>query len=113
MAAINSYSLLDFTDEILEQSPDALLIYAGHNEYYGALGVGSEQSLGNSRWLIRTYLKLRTIKTFLLVRDFIGWIKIRFSNLFYGGSKIDPSATLMERIVSDQTIPYGNIKIHN
>jgi lysophospholipase L1-like esterase len=108
MAAINSYSLLDFTDEVLEQSPDALLIYAGHNEYYGALGVGSEQSLGNSRWLIHTYLKLRNIKTFLLVRDFIGWIKIQFSKLFYGGSKIDPSATLMERIVSDQTIPYGS-----
>lgn len=108
MAAINSYSLLDFTDEILEQSPDALLIYAGHNEYYGALGVGSEQSLGNSRWLIHTYLKLRTVKTFLFVRDIIGWIKIHFSKLFYGGSKIDPSATLMERIVSDQTIPYGS-----
>ena len=66
MAAINSYTLLDFMDEILEQSPDALLIYTGHNEYYGALGVGSEQSLGNSRWLIHTYLKLRSVKLLCL-----------------------------------------------
>ena len=28
------------------QEPDAVLIYAGHNEYYGALGVGSTESLG-------------------------------------------------------------------
>ncbi len=108
MAAINSYSLLDFTDEILEQSPDALLIYAGHNEYYGALGVGSKQSLGNYQWLIHTYLKLNSVRTFLLLRDFIGWIKIQFSKLFYGGSKIDPSATLMEKIVAEQIIPYGS-----
>jgi len=37
MAAINSYALLDMVDEVIQQSPDAVLIYTGHNEYYGAL----------------------------------------------------------------------------
>ncbi|MCW8865396.1 MAG: hypothetical protein OQK22_10920, partial [Colwellia sp.] len=35
LAAVNSYTILDFVDEIIEQQPDAVLIYAGHNEYYG------------------------------------------------------------------------------
>jgi tetratricopeptide (TPR) repeat protein len=107
-AAINSYTLADLVDEILQQSPDALLIYTGHNEYYGALGVGSAQSLSNSRWLIRTYLKLESLKVFLLMRDFFGWAKIRIAGMFGKGSEIDPTATLMESIVADQSIPYGN-----
>ena len=31
MSAVNSYTLLDFADEIIAQNPDAVLIYAGHN----------------------------------------------------------------------------------
>jgi tetratricopeptide (TPR) repeat protein len=108
MAAINSYTLLDLVDEIIEQSPDAILIYTGHNEYYGALGVGSAQSLGNWRWLINTYLKLQYFKTFILLRNFLGWAKTEFNNLFYKEDGTDPSATLMERIVAEQTIPYGS-----
>jgi len=108
IAAINSYTLLDLVDEIIEQSPDAILIYTGHNEYYGALGVGSAQSLGNWRWLINSYLKLQYFKTFILLRNFLGWAKTQFSNQFYKENESDPSATLMERIVAEQTIPYGS-----
>src|SRR5690606_30917257 len=41
ITAVNSYTLWDLTDAIIEQKPDLVLIYAGHNEYYGALGAGS------------------------------------------------------------------------
>jgi tetratricopeptide (TPR) repeat protein len=108
MSAINSYALLDLLDEIFEQSPDALCIYTGHNEYYGALGVGSVQSLGKWPWLIRTFLGFQSVKTVLLLRDCIGWFKIKFGKIFFKGSEIDPSATLMERIVTEQTIPLGS-----
>jgi lysophospholipase L1-like esterase len=108
LAAINSYALLDLVDEVLQQSPDAILIYTGHNEYYGALGVGSVQSLGNRRWLVHAYLKCQSMKIFLLLRNFIGWTKIQLSHIFYKGSEVDPSATLMERIVAEQTIPFGS-----
>ena len=47
MTAINSYTLLDLLPGVLDQKPDLILIYAGHNEYYGALGVGSVQSFGS------------------------------------------------------------------
>ena len=41
MAAVTSYVLLDFADEIIAQQPDAVVIYTGHNEYLGIGGVGS------------------------------------------------------------------------
>ncbi len=49
MSAINSYALLDFMDEVLNKQADLILIYAGHNEYYGALGVASAESIAKYR----------------------------------------------------------------
>lgn len=108
MSAVNSYTLLDLLPEVIEKSPDLILIYAGHNEYYGALGVGSVQSLGNSRWLIRTYLNLQSIRTVRLVKDIIGWVQVKTGNIINEENEIDPTNTLMAKIVSEQTIPYGS-----
>ena len=38
MTAVNSYTLWDIHRELLRFDPDGILIYAGHNEYYGAFG---------------------------------------------------------------------------
>ena len=108
LAAINSYTLLDLIGDVVKQSPDAILIYTGHNEYYGALGVGSVQSLGNMRWLVNMYLKFQSIRIFILLHDFIGWTKIHLTHIFHKGDEVDVSATLMERIVAEQTIPFGS-----
>jgi lysophospholipase L1-like esterase len=107
-AAINSYTLLDFIDEVLEQKPDLILIYAGHNEYYGALGVGSVESLGKIPWMIRSYLYLQKFKLFIFFRDVIGSIKIWISEDSHNDPQTNPSATLMARIVSEQTIPLNS-----
>jgi len=69
IAAVNSYTLLDFMDEILAQEPDAILIYAGQNEYYGPFGpVGKLAFLKNPR-IVNTILKLQRFKTVLLIRN--------------------------------------------
>ncbi|KAA3661977.1 MAG: hypothetical protein DWQ10_03470, partial [Calditrichaeota bacterium] len=108
MIAINSYTLLDFTDEILAQQPDALLIYAGHNEYYGALGAASTESFGSIRAFVNLSLRLRTYKTFLLLRDVMGYLATSLQRMSTGGSVNDPNATLMARMVGEQKIPYGS-----
>ena len=41
IAATNSYTVADLAREVAAQQPDAVLIYAGHNEYYGVLGAAS------------------------------------------------------------------------
>lgn len=102
MAAVNSYTLLDLAGEIIAQQPDAVLIYAGHNEYYGALGVGSAESLGRSPSLVRLALRLQRFRTVQLLRGAI----VQIASLGQGGSAA--GNTLMARIVREQTIPYGS-----
>lgn len=108
MAAINSYALLDFMDEIFDYEPDAILIYAGHNEFYGAMGVASMESVGKHRWMVNTFLKLRRFRTFLLIQDFVDQIRHWIEKMDYEDTKSIHVATLMERVVADQTIMYGS-----
>ncbi len=61
MTAVNTYTILDFMDEVIAQKPDAILIYAGHNEFYGALGVASMESLGKYPFFVRTFLQTTKI----------------------------------------------------
>ncbi len=61
MSAVNSYTLLDFADEIIDLQPDAVLIYAGHNEFLGVLGAGSAYSSSLSPDLTRLLMSLRRI----------------------------------------------------
>ncbi|RNC85839.1 MAG: hypothetical protein ED557_03425 [Balneola sp.] len=103
ISAISSYTLFDQVDEIIAQQPDAIMIYAGHNEFYGALGVGSNENLGAFPGFVRFYLKLQRFKTFMLLRTVIVDSGIWFSEKF-SGEKIDQSATLMERIVDSRSI---------
>lgn len=109
MAAVNSYTLLDFAPEIIEQEPDAVLIYAGHNEFYGALGVGSAESLGQSRFIVRSYLTLQRFRTVQLLRSTLAGIAGSLGGRTSGEV---PGATLMERMVGEQEIPLGSPVYH-
>lgn len=40
MTAFSSHTLRDITPQVVRMNPDVVLIYAGHNEYYGAFGAG-------------------------------------------------------------------------
>ncbi|MBN1416392.1 MAG: hypothetical protein JW973_14915 [Bacteroidales bacterium] len=104
ITAVNSYTLLDKTDEILREKPDAILIYAGHNEFYGALGAASKEGLGQIRWLKRLHLSLLELKTYQLLRNVLLGTPdrlVRKSEAQYA-----KTATLMERIVSNKNIAF-------
>ncbi|MDA0684760.1 MAG: tetratricopeptide repeat protein [Bacteroidetes bacterium] len=104
MAAVNSYTLLDLSEEIIDLEPDAVLIYAGHNEYYGALGVGSSQGIGSNPAFVNLYLKLRRLRTTQLVQDMTatvaGWL--------VSSPAQEQSGTLMQNMVREQRIPLGS-----
>jgi len=104
LTAVNSFALLDFMDEILCEDPDAILIYAGHNEYYGALGVGSRETAGHYRGLVLTFLELNNFKTFILLRSFMSWIS-KLSSDFIPDTTDNPYETLMERLAIERLIP--------
>jgi lysophospholipase L1-like esterase len=99
MTAINSYTLLDLLPGVLDEKPDLILIYAGHNEYYGALGVGSVQSFGSSRTLIRLMMCLNDFSITQLVRNSINWVLSLLSS-----GKTTPSGTLMSRMAKEKSI---------
>lgn len=106
ISAINSYTLRDFLPAILEQKPDLILIYAGHNEYYGALGVGSTVSIGSSRFLVNLYLWLYNFKTTQLLRDAISWIYGLFSNTERASEA--SNETLMSQMIGNSLITYDS-----
>ncbi|KPL08323.1 hypothetical protein AMJ86_01035 [bacterium SM23_57] len=101
ISAINSYSVLDFVKELAQYDPDLFLIYMGHNEFYGALGIGSTQQIGQNRNWVLFYMKLQKIRLFNLVRDLIGG----FQGIFNGTSiESIQDQTLMARVVGNQYI---------
>jgi len=47
ISAINSFTVLDIITDVIAHEPDLILIYMGHNEFYGAYGAGSSVGRGN------------------------------------------------------------------
>jgi tetratricopeptide (TPR) repeat protein len=107
MTAVNSYTVRDFAKECLNYSPDLLLIYAGHNEFYGALGTGSNQgslfqSLGG-RNAVLAYIQLKQLKIYQLFQKIIRILRPT-PNL----TKSPGVETLMSKMAKEQEIPFNS-----
>ncbi len=102
LTATNSYTVLEFIDELMHYKPDAFIIYSGQNEFYGALGVGSTISLGKERWLIRTYQQLWNFKIFVLLHDALMGV----SNWISGAKTGRLTGTMMNQMAKDRAIPF-------
>jgi tetratricopeptide (TPR) repeat protein len=104
LTAVNSYTLLDFADEIIAQRPDAVLIYTGHNEYYGVFGVASTRSVGSWRPAIEAYLALRHLRTVQLLDN-----AIASAAAAVGRKEPDLAPrTVMELLAGEQRVPLGS-----
>jgi len=103
LTAVNSYTVLDFGKQLAQYQPDAVLIYTGHNEYYGALGVGSTSYIGSNRFLVQTLLKLRTLKVVQLFNNCIKKVSGEFAS-----HKTADRETLMQRMASRQHIQLNS-----
>ena len=102
MAAVTSYVLLDFADEIIAQQPDAVIIYTGHNEYLGIGGVGSTYASAHSPALARFVLRLRRLHLYRGLERGI-------SSLGQDGEPFErPEGTLMSRVARERSIPLGS-----
>jgi lysophospholipase L1-like esterase len=103
MAAVNTYALLEFADEIIAQQPDAIVIYVGHNEYLGILGVGSSFRRAASPWATRLALALRDVRLYQ-------WV----GNLIRRAAPAAPPVTvgapdsLMARVAAEREIAFGS-----
>ncbi len=104
ITAINSYTLLDFARQIIHYEPDAILVYAGHNEFYGAFGVGSNESMSKSRALTHLHLWFMDLRFYQLLRNLTNSTIRKM-----GSGKPDRvHGTLMKRIAATENIPYNS-----
>ncbi|HBX65238.1 MAG TPA: hypothetical protein DEG32_03500 [Balneolaceae bacterium] len=70
MTAVNSFVIWDLSSRLVEYKPDAVIIYAGHNEYYGSFGVGSTQfGFGEGVGLKRLMLNLKNWRLYQFIED--------------------------------------------
>jgi tetratricopeptide (TPR) repeat protein len=107
MPAVTSYAVREIALHLREYDPDMLIIYAGHNEFYGGLGVASTASVGSNRSLVNAYLWLIDFRVVQLVGDFITKLQ-RFLALPERHSQ----GTLMQQLAKEQTIPINSPIYH-
>jgi tetratricopeptide (TPR) repeat protein len=103
LTAVNSYTVLSFAKELVNYEPDAVLIYTGHNEFYGALGAASTQNLGSNPDVINFILSLRDLRLAQLIINIYTDIKNPF-----GTTGLKPGGDRMQLMVAKQEIPYGS-----
>jgi hypothetical protein len=103
LTAVNSYTVLDFGKAVLGYEPDAVLVYTGHNEYYGAMGVATTKGIGHSRALARLLMNLRGWRLTQLMAALTDSITALIS-----GKKVDLRENLMKRMAADQQIAFGS-----
>lgn len=101
IAATNSFAMLDMVDEVAAQRPDAVLIYAGHNEYYGVLGAASRVGIPGGTAPVWLYLKLLRLRTVVAMRDAIVALGRRRGD---GAGDLE-AASLMEILARDRQVP--------
>ncbi len=104
MASINSYALLDFVEEVIEIEPDAVLIYAGHNEFLGIMGVGSVYASNGSHAANLLFLKLKEWRIFQLIQSiYYALLQTPFDVDHSGGSR-----TVMASVAKEKAIAYDS-----
>jgi tetratricopeptide (TPR) repeat protein len=103
MTATNSYTVLDLSKDLIKLKPDLLIVYDGHNEFYGALGVASKARIANARWMTLLYLRMVHLRTFQLAKNVLSDLRG-----LMGKTPLDYSnrGTLMEQVAGGQNVPY-------
>ncbi len=99
ITAVSSYVLRDMAKAISNISPDAVIIYSGHNEFYGVYGAASSQSATAKRFITNSFLYLKRFRVF---RTLLGVLSSNDTDEF------DPNKTLMEKMALNQRVPYNS-----
>jgi len=99
ITAVSSYVLRDMAKEIAKISPDAVIIYSGHNEFYGVYGSSSSQFATAKRSITNAFLYLKKFRIFR-------WLITLISS--GDTEEFDPNKTLMEKMALNQMVPYNS-----
>ena len=105
MSSVNTYTLLDITEEIIDIAPDAVLIYAGHNEYLGIMGVGSVYASKGGHITNLLYLQLKEWRLFQL-------LQVLYTQWFVGIedeiTNVNDQRTVMAQVAKNKSIIFND-----
>lgn len=101
LTAVNSFTVLDFAKKVVDLSPDAVLIYCGHNEYYGAMGAATSNEISSNPFISGALLILRGFRSWQLLNNVYGALRGNAKNY-------DEEESLMRRMAAGQRVPYGS-----
>ncbi|HAE86750.1 TPA: hypothetical protein DCG86_01865 [Candidatus Marinimicrobia bacterium] len=93
MPAVNSYAVLDVFRQISRHDPDLVIVYTGHNEFYGSMGAGGG---GRSVLLKRFVLFLRDLRLYQ-------WMEAVVEKLIFMQKEQDTS-NLMHRLAGERLV---------
>ncbi len=100
VSAVNSHFIRNILPDVLAQDPDLLIFYAGHNEYYGALGPASTEYIFSDPSLVQFILDIREFKVYQLMQNIMRSVTTVFSN-----EDNISRTTLMSEMIEEQEIP--------
>jgi lysophospholipase L1-like esterase len=121
ITAVASYPLRRLMNEICAMQPDLVVLYAGHNEYYGAFGVASAQGAGTRIWQMGATLFVRSTALFQAGLDAVeklagartttstGSARRELMELMAATGRIDPDSPLRRRAENSLTRNIGAI----
>jgi len=102
--AVSSSVILDLLRSALDYEPDLIIVYSGHNEFYGTYGVASTEYRGQNRTFLRLYIALRDLRVFGLIRNTV----LSIENIFAPTGEPTRHSTFLERMVREREIPLGS-----
>ncbi|MDM7860701.1 hypothetical protein QTP81_08840 [Alteromonas sp. ASW11-36] len=108
LSAVNSFTLLDLADEIIAQQPDAVLIYAGHNEFLGIMGVGSNYSIASNYTMTRAVLWLDDLALYQAIQAAVS----AFRNPKESDVEPENRRTVMSQVARHKTIARNSARFN-
>ncbi|MCX7821274.1 MAG: SGNH/GDSL hydrolase family protein [Brevinematales bacterium] len=90
-SAMSSYYVADVSKKLLKYKPDFVIIYSGHNEYYGTISA----TTGGGHIAKKIYLSLKELRIFQLIFEMLG--KSRWKNI--------KTRTMMAEQFNNRVIP--------
>lgn len=110
MTAVNSFVIRDLSPRILAYEPDAVIIYAGHNEYYGSFGAATTQfGFTDSIRLKHTILWLKNLRVYQVLEQLLSWESETngMTGVPNQDDGIGEQRTMMAKVIQDSNIPLG------
>ncbi|MFZ6666290.1 hypothetical protein [Peijinzhouia sedimentorum] len=95
ITAISSYVIKDMAYEVAKLEPDYVIIYAGHNEFYGAYGSATSEYATTNENITALFFFLKRFRVFRFISSFIAGSEVE---------EFDATKTLMEKMAYDKKI---------